>query len=171
MEDVAWAVVDVARDAGVVAGVVSADHALRVGSVTRDDLERVITVLHGCSRLGRASRMLELMDARSESVGETRLRLLLRGLGIDVETQFEIAMDGRSGACADFRVVGTRVLIEFDGEVKYQGDDGAKVLVAEKHREDGLRRAGWTVVRVVWADLQRPKVIQARIQAALALAA
>jgi hypothetical protein len=43
---------------------------------------------------------------------------------------------------ADFRVVGTRVLVEFDGAVKY-ADGRRATLFEEKRREDALRREGW----------------------------
>ena len=61
---------------------------------------------------------------------------------------------------------GTRVLVEFDGEVKY---DGSRALFDEKRREDALRREGWVVVRFVWADLRHPDRIARRINEAVAL--
>lgn len=72
---------------------------------------------------------------------------------------------------ADF-LVGTRVLVEFDGRSKY-GMDGRRsedVLWAEKLREDRLRALGYIVVRLVWADLDRPQRVMARVLAALRVA-
>jgi very-short-patch-repair endonuclease len=73
-------------------------------------------------------------------------------------------------ARVDF-LVGDRVVVEFDGRVKY-GMDGRpeEALWAEKQREDRLRELGLVVVRIVWADLQRPEVIVQRVLAALRLA-
>jgi hypothetical protein len=45
-----------------------------------------------------------------------------------------------------------------------------EALWAEKQREDRLRELGLVVVRIVWADLQRPEVIVQRVLAALRLA-
>ncbi|NUQ31562.1 MAG: hypothetical protein HOP99_01850 [Dermatophilaceae bacterium] len=54
--------------------------------------------------------------------------------------------------------------------MKY-ADGRRETLFAEKQREDALRRDGWTVVRVVWADLDDPERLRRRILDALALAA
>jgi hypothetical protein len=54
------------------------------------------------------------------------------------------------------RVVGERVVVEFDGLVKYDGADGRAALAREKAREDRLRAAGYQVVRLVWSDLRDP---------------
>lgn len=40
--------------------------------------------------------------------------------------------------------------------MKYSGADGRQALVAEKRREDRLRDLGFQVVRVTWAELDRP---------------
>ncbi|AKU15716.1 hypothetical protein [Luteipulveratus mongoliensis] len=161
-----WAIVDVARDAGVVAGTVSADNALHHKRVTVEELEDVIRAQRGASRISRATRAVELSDRRSESVGETRLRLLLQSAGIDVEPQFKVTVGKRVLARADFRVKGTRLLIEFDGMVKYRGDEGADVLAREKRREDVVRPHGWTFERVVHTDFDQPRVLIARLRSA-----
>jgi very-short-patch-repair endonuclease len=75
---------------------------------------------------------------------------------------------GREIARADF-LVGERVVVEFDGRAKY-GMDGRRPehdLWAEKRREDRIRELGYIVVRVVWADLDRPDEVVARVLAAL----
>ena len=66
----------------------------------------------------------------------------------------------------DFLVAG-RVVVEFDGLLKYRGEDGPEVVVAEKRREDRLRELGYEVVRVTWDELAHPERILARIRAAL----
>ena len=65
---------------------------------------------------------------------------------------------------SDFGIVG-----EADGAGKYI-NRGA--LVAEKLREDRLRRLGYLMVRWTWDELiHTPWVIRARLEAALARAA
>lgn len=108
------------------------------------------------------------MDGRNESPGETRTAHLLRALGFDVEPQVQLVADGRRYR-ADFRIRGTKVLVEFDGALKYADDP--RNLFEEKRREDALRREGWLVVRLVWDDLRRPAVVLARVRRALQLAA
>ena len=104
--------------------------------------------------------MLAHVDGRSESVGESRLRFALAVAGITLEPQVVVTDEvGDFVARVDFLVAGTRVVVEFDGKVKY-GYGGADVLMAEKRREDRLRRLGYAVVRVTWADLYHlPRVI------------
>jgi very-short-patch-repair endonuclease len=80
---------------------------------------------------------------------------VLRLLGLDVDPQFRVDVGGRRYR-ADFRVRGTRVLVEFDGAVKYSDP---RALFEEKQREDAIRRQGWVVVRIVWADLDHPERI------------
>ncbi len=107
------------------------------------------------------------MDGRSESVGESRLRVILRLAEIDVVPQSLIRDEaGRVVARVDFLVDGSNLVIEFDGLVKYT-DGGVEALVAEKRREDRLRSLGYVVFRVTWAELARPEVLLARIRQAL----
>ena len=67
-------------------------------------------------------------------------------------------------------VVG-RVVVEFDGSVKYEGAEGRAALVNEKRREDRLRALGYAVVRVVWADLDHPERVATAVRRAVSLAA
>ena len=69
-------------------------------------------------------------------------------------------------ARVDFLVKGTKVIIEFDGKVKYAAGD-PNVLWHEKRREDRLRRLGYVVVRITWAQLERPGAAAAAVRAAL----
>ena len=147
---------------------VPADAAVRTGATTREELVEFSTLFRGHTGIGPVRAALPWVDGRHESPGETRTAYLLRLLGFELEPQVEIVVEGR--LCRpDFRVRGTRVLVEFDGAVKYAG--AGQVLFAEKQREDALRRAGWVVVRIVWSDLSRPHVVLARMRAALATAA
>jgi very-short-patch-repair endonuclease len=110
--------------------------------------------------------LLSLVDGRSESVGESRLRVHLSALGIPVVPQVVIR-DGSGGVVArvDLWVEGTGVVVEFDGRVKHT-EGGPDALFAEKRREDRLRRLGYVVVRVTWSDLARPDRVIAWIRQA-----
>ena len=78
--------------------------------------------------------------------------------------------DGGFIARADLGIEGTNVLLEFDGKVKYT-DGGPEALFREKKREDRIRRRGYVVIRVVWADLFHPERIVRAVTEALANAA
>lgn len=167
---VATAVVQLATDDGMPAGVVAADAALHLDLTTADELELAVERVRGTSRSSAAVAMPSHVDGRSESPGETRLRVLCSAWGVRVVPQVAI-VDGRGRQVArvDLLVDGTRVVLEFDGAVKY-ADGGLPALMAEKRREDRLRALGYTVVRVTWADLDRPATLLGRIRRALALA-
>ena len=153
-------------------GVVAADAALHSGLCSVDELdeahERLRPGLRGTRRLRQA---LAKVDPSCESVGESRTRLLLLALGLPVDSQVPIRdAFGRLVGRVDFLVAG-RVIVEFDGAVKYGGADGREALVAEKRREDRLRALGYAVVRVTWDELADPAALLSRIRAALARAA
>jgi hypothetical protein len=153
--------------------VVAGDGALRRGDATRHQIMAAATALRGQRGLIRARAAIPWLDARHESPGESMTALVLRGLGYDLEPQFEPGTIGAHGhpERADFVVRGTRVLVEFDGRDKYAADSAAQaqsMLFAEKRREDGFRRLGYEVVRLTWADLHHPAQVRARIEAALA---
>lgn len=152
---------------------VPADDALRRGMVTAVELAAAVDSLgrrHGAAGV-RAVR--DWCEPRHESPGETLVAHLLRLAGHGLEPQFVVPGTGQwtpagRGYRADFRLSGTRVLVEFDGRVKYED---RQVLWEEKLREDRIRSLGWVVVRVTMADLRDPAAVRARVDAAVALAA
>jgi very-short-patch-repair endonuclease len=161
-----WAVVQTGLEAGPESALVSADSALHQSLITSVELEEAVRRLAGHPGMATVRPALAFADGRHESPGETRTAYLLRQLGFELEPQFEVVAEGRRYR-ADFRVEGTRVLVEFDGQVKY---DDRSALFAEKQREDALRREGWVVVRLVWRDLASPALVRRRVDAAIAAA-
>jgi very-short-patch-repair endonuclease len=167
----AAALAQVALREGRVPAVVAADRALAQRRVELDEVIAIVTQLARTPRQGvRAARWLSQCDPLSESVGETRTRLLLTDLGHAPRSQVRVA-DRAGGIIArvDF-LVGKRVVVEFDGLVKYAGQDGREALAAEKRREDALQALGFEVVRLTWADLDNPHRVDALLTAALARA-
>ena len=116
---------------------------------------------------------LKLCDRRHESPGESVAAFVLRSLGYQVVPQFVVPGTGQwtpggQGYRADFGMVGTTVLIEFDGRAKYGTRDA---LWAEKQREDRIRGLGYEVVRLTWADLANPERVRGLVEAAIRRAA
>jgi very-short-patch-repair endonuclease len=129
-----------------------------------DAVERLRPGLRGRARLTRA---VSLLDPLAESPGESRTRLVLSALGLPVRSQAVIRDRlGEFVARVDF-LVDERVVLEFDGAVKYGGDTGHEALVAEKVREDRLRALGYLVIRVTWDELADPQRLLRRIRAVL----
>jgi very-short-patch-repair endonuclease len=164
---VADALVQNAVDWGIVPGVVSADASLRASKTTADELATAVDRVCTQPRGSRAVAMGVFADGRRESVGESRCGVALAMAGFDVTPQVEIRdAAGRVVARVDFLVDDTPVVVEFDGKVKY-ADGDPEVLWREKQREDRLRALGYVVVRITWADLERPGAVAARVRAAL----
>ncbi|WP_374968396.1 type IV toxin-antitoxin system AbiEi family antitoxin domain-containing protein [Terrabacter sp. BE26] len=164
---VAWAVVQTGLVHGPEPALVAADSALARGLVSTDQLARAVDGLAGHPGLATVRAALHAAEGRHESPGETRTAYLLRALGFELEPQVELVAEGRRHR-ADFRIRGTRVLVEFDGAVKYADP---QALFQEKQREDALRRGGWIVVRLVWSDLADPVEVRRRVRRAIVQAA
>lgn len=149
------------------------DAALRAG-LSRDALDRILRDCTGWRGVARARRLATLLDERSESVGESRSRLVLHELGLPPPLlQYEVRHGARLVGRADFAWRQQWTLGEFDGRVKYgrllrPGQTAADAVYDEKLREDALRDAGWQVVRWVWADLDHPDELRDRLLRAFA---
>lgn len=157
-----------AASVNVESGVVAGDAAVHDGRCSVADLlaagSRLRRGLRGKARLRAA---LAHIDGSSESPGESRTRLVLSALGLPLESQAVVHDEvGDFVGRVDFLVAG-RVVIEFDGAMKYRGIEGPAIVVAEKRREDRLRELGYEVVRLTWDDLARPERVLARVRAAL----
>ncbi len=118
----AAALVQLALDHGAPAAVVSADAAL--ARRARDDRGQLAaggsSTVTDVPRSQRADAMLSFLDPLSESPGESRLRVMLASHGFAVASQVVIRDGVAVVARADLAIEGTRVLIEFDGFVKYR---------------------------------------------------
>lgn len=162
--------VSMGRDCAVVAG----DAALHRGLITVAELIDEVARLTPHEGRARAMDAVMHMDAKAQSVGESRTRLILDDLGLGYESQVVIRdREGRFIGQVDFLVEG--VVLEFDGRNKYERDrddeddaapEPGQVVWLEKRREDAIRREGHPVERVIWDDLARPGLIGVRIRQA-----
>ncbi|MGY1630971.1 type IV toxin-antitoxin system AbiEi family antitoxin domain-containing protein [Geodermatophilus sp. SYSU D01186] len=168
-------VVDLARTVPFESAVVTADAALAAGAVSVASLRARLAGMGAVPGVRRAARVLEFADGRSESVGESRSRVLIRRLGLPApDLQVRVHhLDGDLIGRSDFGWHEHRILAEFDGRVKYgralrPGQHPGDVVFEEKLREDAMRDAGWEMARWTWADLDRPPVVGARLRRAFA---
>ena len=168
-------VVDVARRVPFEAAVVTADAALHLGLTSGERLLDCLARMGPVPGVRAAARVLTFADGLSESVGESRSRVLLSRLGLPApDLQVRVLRDDRSeiGRC-DFGWVRHRTVGEFDGRVKYgrllrPGQQPGDAVFEEKRREDDLRDHRWEVARWTWDDLRRPPLVAARIRRAFA---
>ncbi|MGB6183058.1 MAG: hypothetical protein WBF79_17620 [Rhodococcus sp. (in: high G+C Gram-positive bacteria)] len=158
--------VDLARSVPFEQAVVAGDHALRSGAI---DLESLVAEQELAKRrrgISAARRAIGFMDPSSDSVGESRSRVLFHRNGIPApQLQVEIGAWRVDFLWGD-------VIGEFDGRVKYSrylrpGQHPSDVVFEEKKREDALRALGFRVVRWTWDDLAHPDALLGRLRAAL----
>lgn len=147
------------RDKAAVIG----DHALRKGA-SMEAMRQLLaesTVKRGSRR---ASDLLDVLDGRSESAGETRTRLLLASFGLTAFTPQVEIRTAEGLFRADFADPKERIIIEFDGRSKYTDYGPAEeVLLAERGRESALQELGWAVFRIRWEQLDRPAELRRRL--------
>ena len=168
-------VVDVARSVPFECAVVIADRALRSGDTSRAQLADCTARLGRVPGIRAAARVVAFADPLSESVGESRSRVLIHRLGMrppDLQVRVR-RPDGSVMARCDFGWEDLRTLGEFDGRVKYgrllgPGQEPGDVVFREKRREDELRDHRWQVARWTWDDLDRPRVVGDRLLRAFA---
>ncbi len=162
--DLPVALVQVAAASGPVAGVCSMDAALHSGLCTPSSLLSAVRRLPEHQQ-ERATLAVELIDTAAESIGESRTRLLLRDLGLNVRSQAVLRSGSAFVGRVDF-LVDDLVVVEFDGLVKYAGSEGRSALAAEKQRESRIVDLGYEVVRLTWPDLEDPADVARRIRLA-----
>lgn len=149
------------------------DAAYRVGA-QRDEVLAVLNFCRAWAGARQAGRAVSCSDPLAESVGESLCRVDMRLAGLPEPRTQVLLVDGAGTVGrVDFLIEGARVVVEFDGKLKYRLPDGtaadaADVLWREKQREDRIRALGYRVVRLVWADLGRPEAIRRKVAAAMA---
>ena len=163
---VARAVVETACSASFEAAVVSADAMWREYPASRSEIDRLLDVIECWPGSASAREALAFGDPRSESVGESRLRVLMYVQGLPTPV-LQVVFEDADGFVArvDFYFPEFDTVVEFDGLLKY-GDGTSETLIREKSREDRLRALGLQVVRVTWVDLDRPESTANRIRQA-----
>jgi hypothetical protein len=172
-------VLDVATLHGVETGVVVGDDFVHRRLTTVPQLRQLATAREFWPSTLALRIVLDLIDGRSESVGESLLRLLFRRLGLPrPELQHEVfGPDGVLIGRSDFWWPDHELLGEFDGKVKYlrhrrPGETVEEAVLREKRREDRMREAtGCRMIRFAWADLYQQERTDARLRALMRSAA
>ncbi len=135
--------------------------------VTKADVDAVAMRLVTESAIRRVRRVLDFADPRAGSAAESisRVNIYLAGFPApQLQTRHE-DQHGLIGfsdfAWREFGLIG-----EFDGMSKYRneiylkGQSSADVIQAEKHREERLRKAGWSVTRWMWDTAVSPGALR-----------
>ena len=171
-------IIDTARTVEFEPAVCVADTAIALDPTAKEAALLRLNEMRDWQGSRNAGAVIEFADGRSESVGESRLRVLFRNNLMpppDLQVEFRTPA-GVFVARSDFYFREQRTIGEFDGKQKYlkfvpEGQDPGEVVWREKRREDELRRLGNEVVRVIWLDFDRPKEVVKRFHQAFQLAA
>lgn len=163
-------VIDCARIGEFRRAVIIGDHALRKGA-TLQRMQALVESMPGSRGIRRARRVVDALDARSESAGETRTRLILRGFRIEQPDLQVVIQTGSTSYRADFAWKALKLILEFDGKTKYfDFAPTDQIIFTERRREKALMELGWRFLRVEWADLSCPAELRVPIEAAISRA-
>ena len=141
---------DLARSRPFAHAVVAADAALYQRLCTLSDVHAVVADCPVWPGIARTKRVLDFVDQRAESPGESLSRVAIAAAGLPApDLQVELLLGGRHFR-VDFMWPALRLVGEFDGRVKYRSADD---VWNEKLREDLVRRHDYRVARWTWADV------------------
>ena len=172
--DLARTAFDTARITRFDSAVVTMDAALH-RDVSTSAMETLLAATERWPGSAQARRAYEVADGRAESPGETIARLAFAAVGMAPSTlQLELTTDS-GDVRTDFGWPERGLVGEFDGRIKYgrllkPGQTTESVLVAERHREQAIERAGWGVVRFTWSEVHDLALVRDRLRAAFRLA-
>jgi hypothetical protein len=158
-------VADLGRRPPLIDAVALIDVALHRGVISADPLQVWASAHRGYRGVAILRRAIELSDARSESVMETRLRLLLVLAGLPrPEVQVSLYDDtGMFIARVDLLYPRKRLVLEYDGVTHRRS------LASDNRRQNRLIEAGYTILRFTASDvLHAPAGVVAKVQRVLA---
>lgn len=162
--------IDVTAEARFLDGVVAADQALWArrpsgALVTASALQTRVSDMAGRGS-ARAARAIGFATGLADSVRESQSRVLIAVMGFpDPELQVRFVLSDGRDAFTDFFWREHRHIGEFDGAGKYRdpaqlrGRTPEQILLAEKDREDDLRRQVDAFSRWRLPALQSPRIL------------
>lgn len=140
------------------------DALLHEGVLNSHDLCTRVAMSGGLWRVTRVRAAVDLVDGRSESPPESRIRMTIVRAGLPRPIpQFEVTMDGNFVARVDLGWPEAKVAVEYDGS--HHAD--VLQMRRDKRRLNALVHAGWTVIHATAQDLADPSTLLAQIRAAL----
>jgi hypothetical protein len=161
-------VVDLARTASFMEGVVVTDSALYERHTSKTELRRVLLRCDRWPGISRARRVVEFANGLAESVLESCARVFFHEQGLPAP-ELQVHISGRDRtviARVDFFWRRYGVIAESDGLLKY---DSGERAIAELKRDRLLREAGYEVIHFTWQELfSDPVRVAGRIREAFA---
>lgn len=157
----AW---DIATLEALPVAVAAIDAMLHSAVLGSDDLTTRIALSSGLWRVSRARHVLTMVDGRSESPPESRLRVTFAEAGLPPAVpQYEVRKNGEFVARVDLAWPAERVAVEYDGA--HHADP--LQMRRDRRRLNALVDAGWLVIHATANDLYAPATLIAQVAAAL----
>ncbi|MFJ8578947.1 type IV toxin-antitoxin system AbiEi family antitoxin domain-containing protein [Micromonospora sp. NPDC093277] len=143
------------------------DSALNRGLVRDDELPSILSMIRGRRGAVAARRYLTEANGLAQSPLETRTRLRCVDGRVPPDClQLEVRDDdGYLLGVGDMGWRASRVIAEADGR---EAHETPNALFGDRHRQNRLVNAGWTVLRFTWGDTLRPDCIPSVVRRALA---
>lgn len=154
---------DLATRSGTTDAVVAADALGRLDHFGGNDLAAFADPHPGARGVRRVAAVATLMDPRSESPPETRVRLALVRGGLPAPAVQYQVVDEHRVARVDMAWATYRVALEYDGHDHALADRRGKDI----DRIEDLRSLGWVVIVVTKRQAQNPEWIVRRVRSAL----
>jgi hypothetical protein len=167
--------VEYASSASSESALVAFNSTLHLRRCSREDLFEQFARVGTWPGMRHVHIPIRLASAKPESVGESRGFWMFWIAHLPIpEPQYQVFNTaGELRATCDWGWPELDTYGEFDGKLKdggllQPGQDPGEVVFAEKRREDDVREiTGGTMIRLVWADFDRPRVTIARLERVL----
>ena len=146
------------------------DAGLRIAG-TRDDLATLLESLQPFPASVRGRRAIEFATAASGSPGESFARVQFHALGVG-PPQLQVPFSDQEGpiGVVDFYWPALDLIGEFDGASKYGSGrefqrhlSVEQIVLAEKEREDRLRRVARGFMRLTWPVVRDRRLLAQRL--------
>jgi len=146
--------------------------ALGIPGATKDELDAEMARLSPYRGLVKAAAAIEFADGGSGSPIESFARVQFRALGLPApELQVEFLDERGSIGFADFYWRELDLVVEVDGRSKYgagrryqTGMSTEQIVLAEKDREDRMRRVVTSFGRLTWPQIKDRRVLATRLR-------
>ena len=149
-------VADVCRYHGLVDGIVAFDHVLTLPTMSRGRADALLGDLGRMRGLGTARRALSLADGRAESPLESWARAQILTADLPEVTSVEPQVPVLGGSRRVDLMVNGFLVVETDGELKYDGSTGVaptEQMRRDRERDRELSNAGIPRMHVTYGDL------------------
>ncbi|HEX6348014.1 MAG TPA: DUF559 domain-containing protein [Candidatus Dormibacteraeota bacterium] len=156
---------DIGRTLPLLEAIVVTDAALHQKKVDLANISAAVEASGGTWNVKRLRRLVELVDPRSESPMESRLRILLVSSGLPRPKAQVDLYDARGEPLGrtDLYYPSHRLAIEYDGGSHRDS------LVRDNRRQNAILAAGYKVRRFTAPDvLDRPDIVVSQIRGELA---